>query len=300
MDQTKELPKRVDNHIRETSGYKVLESKIPPEWMIRNVTERDYGIDCYIELVDANNRLTGEIAFVQMKSTDTISWRIKDNGFRFYKVEKSTTNYLSGFKIPTYVFLVDLSTEDLFFLSVKEYIAEHYDEYSASGTFAYEFSHDSDIFTVDSFLKSFQRNNQYDQFRNELQYFISNLHHYIDFLWEHNNLDCFIQIEREEMMFFEAMHRNITFLQNHFGITGNLPTIEELSKKGNSKYGDDYNQTLFEGVLTDLFDDFKSSVLDLVDSIKDLITQRERNYWFLEKSYIFNYFFNLDKTQLFE
>ena len=94
------LPQRADNHIRETAGYKVLESKIPAEWMIRDVTEKDYGIDCYIELVDNNNRLTGEIAFIQMKSMDAISWRIKDNGFRFYKIEKSTTNYLSSFKIP--------------------------------------------------------------------------------------------------------------------------------------------------------------------------------------------------------
>ena len=76
---------------------------IPVEWIIRDVTEKDYGIDCYIELVDAESRLTGEIGFVQMKTTDKVDWRIKDKGFRFYKVEKSTTNYLSGFKILTYV-----------------------------------------------------------------------------------------------------------------------------------------------------------------------------------------------------
>ncbi len=299
MEQKKDLPRRADNHIRETLGYKVLENKIPAEWMIRDVSERDYGIDCYIELVDADNRLTGEIAFVQMKSTDAISWRIKDNGFRFYKVEKSKTNYLSGFKIPTYVFLVDLSTEELFFLSVKEYIAEHYDKYSASETFAYEFSHDSDIFTVDSFLKSFQRNNQYDQFRNELQYFISNLHHYIDFMWEHNHRDCFMQIEREDMMFFEAFHRNINFLQRYFHTTNRIPTIEDLARKGKIVYGENYEQTLFEGVLTDMFDVFKQSILELVDIIVDSITIKEHHYWLKEKNYIFNYFYNLDKAKLF-
>ena len=293
------LPQRADNHIRETAGYKVLESMIPAEWMIRDVTERDYGIDCYIELVNADNRLTGEIAFVQMKSTDSISWRIKDNGFRFYKVEKSTTNYLSGFKIPTYIFLVDLSTKELFFLSVKEYIAEHYDEYLSSGTFAYEFSHDRDIFSVESFLKSFLRNNQYDQFRNELQYFISNLQQYIDFLWEHNNRDCFMQIEREDMMFFEALHRNIDFLQRYFNTTNRIPTIENLAKNGKAIYGEDYEQTLFEGVLTDVFDLFKQSILELVDIIVDLITHKECHYWLWEKNYIFNYFNNLNREEIF-
>ena len=148
---------------------------IPPEWMIRDVTERDYGIDCYIEIVDTDNSLTGEIAFVQMKTTGRIDWRIKDKGYRFTKVEKTTTNYLNGFKIPTYLFFIDLSTKELFFLSVKEYILEHYEEYKKPDTLVYEFFHDGNAFTVDAFLDTFRRNNLYEQFRNELQYFISNI-----------------------------------------------------------------------------------------------------------------------------
>ena len=299
MEYSKELPLRADNHIRETVGYKVLESNVPAEWMIRDVTERDYGIDCYIELVNADKRLTGEIAFVQMKTTDKIDWRIKDKGFRFYKVERSTTNYLNGFKIPTYLFLVDLSTKEMFFLSVKEYLLEHYKEYLTPGTFAYEFSHDSDVFTVDAFLKSFHRNNQYDQFRNELQYFISNLHNYIDFMWEHNDRDGFMPIEQEDMMFFEALHRNIDFLQGYFNTINRIPSIEDLARKGKAIYGDNYEQTLFESVLTDLFDVLRVSVLELVDIIIDLITEREHYYWLSEKNYIYNYFYNLDKTKLF-
>ena len=234
-----------------------------------------------------------------MKSTDAISWRVKDGGFRFYKVEKSTTNYLSGFKIPTYLFLVDLSTQEMFFLSVKEYIAEHYYEYSTSDTFSYEFSHDNNIFTVDSFQKSFYRNNQYDQFRNELQFFISNIKQYIDFMCEHDNRDCFMQIESEEMLFFEALHRNITFLQMYFKTSNVLPSMEYLIKKGKKIYGDDYEQTLFEGVLTDMFNAFKQSVLEIVDIIIELVTIKECHYWLYKRNYIFNYFNNLNKEHLF-
>lgn len=187
----------------------------------------------------------------------------------------------------------------MFFLSVKEYILEHYKDYLNPGSFAYEFSHDRDNFMVDAFLKSFQRNNQYDQFRNELQYFISNLHHHIDFMWEHNNRDCFMQIEQQDMMFFEALHRNIDFLQGYFNTTNRMPSIEDLVKKGKAVYGEDYERTLFEGVLTDLFDVFKASVLELVDIIVELITVREHYYWLREKNYIFYYFYNLDKTRLF-
>lgn len=298
MERPIELPKRADNHIRETSGNKVLESLIPSEWIIRSVTERDYGVDCYIELVDEQNRLTGEIVFVQMKATDKINWR-KDNGFKFHNIEKTTTNYLKSFIIPTYLFLVDLSTREMFFVPVKEYIAEHYEEYMEHDTFAYEFYSNSNFFTVDAFLRSFRRNNLYDQFRNELQYFISNMYHYVDFMRRHNNLDFFLQIEQEEMMFFEAMHRNISFLQNYFETINKLTPLELLDKIGRTKYGDAYEQTLFEGILTDFYDEFKTSVMEVFDKVKELVTKKEGYFWLKERTYIFNYFINTDKDLLY-
>lgn len=300
MEQSIELPKRTANHIRETSSLKILKNVIPSEWIIRDVTERDYGVDCYIELVDEQIRLTGEIAFIQLKSTDQINWRVSDNGIRFCKVAKSTTNYLNCFKIPTYLFLVDLSTKELFFLSVKEYILEHYYEYSNEGSFAYDFFKESNRFTVEAFLSNFRRNNQYDRFRNELQYFISNLHQYIDFMREHNNRDCFLQIEQEDMIYFEAIHKNISFLQKYFGMTCVFSPLKELEKKGQVKYGDNYENTLFEGVLTELFDDFKKAVLEIVNRIIELVTKKESYYWLIEKIYIFNYFSNIDTKKLFD
>lgn len=298
MEPALEFPKRADNHIRESASYKVLQSKIPSEWIIRDVTERDYGIDCYIELVDEQHMLKGEIAFVQMKSKDNLGWR-NDNGLRFDKIERSTTIYLKSFMIPTYIFLADLTTKELFFMSVKEYIAEHYAEYTGSKTFVYEFHRDRNRFTIDAFSKSFRRNNRYEQYRNELQYFITNVNLYIDFMQVHNNLDCFLQIESGEMMVFESMHRNISFLQNYYETNHRLTSIEVLYKRGEEKYGDPYEQTLFEGILTDFYDEFKQSILEIVDITKELVTKKECFYWMLEKKYIFDFFKNVDKDGLF-
>lgn len=299
MEPALEFPKRADNHIRESASYKVLQSKIPSEWIIRDVTERDYGIDCYIELVDEQHMLKGEIAFVQMKSKDNLGWR-NDNGLRFDKIERSTTNYLKSFMIPTYIFLADLTTKELFFMSVKEYIAEHYAEYTDSKTFVYEFYRDRNRFTIDAFLKSFRINNQYNQYRNELQYFIANLYQCIEFMQDHNNRDSFMQIEPEDMIFFEAMHRNISFLQNYFGTINKLTPVEILYERGKTKYGDAYEHTLFEGVLTDIYDEFKASVVEIFDIIKELVTQKERYYWLMERFYVFNCINNMNIDKLFD
>ena len=54
------LPERIDKHITETSSYKIFSCEIPDSWIIREVTERDYGIDCYIEVVNNRNEVTGD------------------------------------------------------------------------------------------------------------------------------------------------------------------------------------------------------------------------------------------------
>jgi hypothetical protein len=262
-------------------------------------SERDYGVDCYIELVDAEKRLTGEIAFVQLKSTEKIGWN-GNKCFKFYKVEKSTTNYLNSFKIPTFIFLVDISMKEMFFLSVKECILEHYNDYMVNAKFTYEFSFARDLFRKDVFLEKFKKYNLYAQYRNELQFFIANLNSYISFLREHYYRDEFMQIDTEDMMLFEALHRNIDFLQIYYKTNNRIPSIKQLADEGKRKYGDPYNQTLFEGVLTDRFDVFKKSVLELVGVIKETIIKKEQVYWMKEKNYIFNHFLNLKEKTLFD
>ena len=96
------------------------------------------------------------------------------------------------------------------------------------------------------------------------------------------------------------MHRNISFLQDYFGTINKLTPIEILDEEGRNKYGEAYEQTLFEGILTDLFDKFKDSVLEIVDRIKELVTQKESEYWWRERNYIFHYFYNLDRDSLFD
>ena len=46
-----EFPKRALTHISESASWKILQNCLPPEWIIRDVTERDYGVDCYLEIV---------------------------------------------------------------------------------------------------------------------------------------------------------------------------------------------------------------------------------------------------------
>ena len=41
----------------ESESWRLLQTLAPHEWIVRELTERDYGIDCYIELVSAEDIL---------------------------------------------------------------------------------------------------------------------------------------------------------------------------------------------------------------------------------------------------
>lgn len=287
------MPKRADTHIEESASHRILHNTVPDEWIIRDVTERDYGVDCYIELVDENNFLTGEMAFVQMKAIDKIDWR-RDGGYKYYQVKKTTTNYLLQMSLPTYIFFTDISTEEVFFVSVKQYVKEHYKDYcQATDKFVFEFYKADCLFSKSSFQTSFKLTNNYQQYRNEIQYFIANIQNYVNFQMEHDGRDGFMQIEVEDMLFCEAMINNIRFLQEYLKTDNHLPSVENMKAEGEKTYRDSYENTIFEGVLTKHYELFKASVLELAGRLKDIIANREMYYWLHTRNYIFNHFLNL-------
>lgn len=62
-------PQRDIRHISETASIKLFNSLVPDHWLVREVTERDYGIDLYLEIVDDRHRVTGKHISIQLKST---------------------------------------------------------------------------------------------------------------------------------------------------------------------------------------------------------------------------------------
>ena len=86
------LPKRHPTHIKETLSYKLFKESIPDHWLVRELSERDYGIDALIELVTLDNQVTGKLISIQLKSTDNFKFN-SFNKFTVYSIEKQTTNY---------------------------------------------------------------------------------------------------------------------------------------------------------------------------------------------------------------
>lgn len=148
------FPERHPNHISETSSYKKFQNAIPDTWIIREQTERDYGIDVVLELTQNDNQVSGKMTSIQLKSTKEITF----NKSRYYKhsgINKKTTNYWLNSNLPTFLFFTDQVSTNIYYLSIQQYVREYFSEYDSNETFAYRISLEN-IFNPEVFIKDFK------------------------------------------------------------------------------------------------------------------------------------------------
>lgn len=171
------LPKRVPQHISESASFKLFSSKIPNSWIVREVTERDYGIDCYLELVNDENELTGHLASIQLKSRQKIPWTQEDT-YTLSEVNISTSNYWYNSLVPVFIFLTDIDEQEVYFESVGYHIKRNFDEFRKQTKFNYVFKK-SHLFKGKDGIFSFKFDYYYEYYRarfeSELLFFLSNL-----------------------------------------------------------------------------------------------------------------------------
>lgn len=288
------LPKRVPQHISETASFKLFSSKMPDTWIIRDITERDYGIDCYLELVNDDNELTGELALIQLKSRQSIPWTIEEY-YNLTGVDIATSNYWYKFAVPVFIFLADIDNQELYFVSVDYRIKRNFSEFVKQGTFNYKFKK-SDRFEgkdgIFSFKFSFYHEYYRQQFENEFLFFLSNLQHFQDFQNEHDNRDFHLGIEDTDLIYFEAMHRNIKFLCTYLNIENPIPTLTELKKRSREKFKGEFHYELYEHDLTEWVGEFQKLTLEISKELKSFL-DGELKYWLIVNPTVFNYVNNI-------
>ena len=113
------FPNRTPGHIFESASFQRLANCLPDAWILRHVSERDYGIDCLIEPVSEENLdVKGELMAIQIKSRDSIGWREEDNSTpkkaTFSGIGISTVNYWRHLPIPVFLCIHDRSTDSLY------------------------------------------------------------------------------------------------------------------------------------------------------------------------------------------
>ena len=288
-----QLPTRDAKHVTETSSYKIFSRNIPDHWIIREVSERDYGIDCYIELVNNQNQVTGELISVQLKGKQKIKWT-KNDYFTFSGINISTTNYWMKFPTPVFICLVDLETEEVFYSSVKESVRKNFYSYIKQDTFSYKiYKKDKlEVSTLENFIFSYFSDKHWKNLDININTFLTKYARYTDFIKENPGRDCFMGVDIDRVLYLKVFYENIRFLCLHFQIEWKLKSISDYFSESQKSFGDAYyiHEYYIDEIVTKL-----GELLPPVSlKIKDHITNIESEYWYIMDLQLYNLVINID------
>lgn len=290
------LPNRNKNHISESESLRILKSAIPEHWILREVTERDYGIDCYIELVNVNNQLTGDIVSVQVKSKDKIEW---DNqnipNTKLYNVKIETTNYWNGSVIPVILCLVDVSKEEVYIVPVKEFIRQSYSEYIKQDKFSYTFRKDYKLTRhPDDYMKLIvfyflEKNRVY--FETNMLIFFASIKRDREFINMNTGRDYFMGIELEREVELRALIVQIRDLCHYLYIDWDLKPYEEYQLESQLEFGRAYS--IYEKHMTMILEKLDKKIDVVYKKCKHLVLKIEQQYWIESDNTLYNYLCNI-------
>ena len=114
-----DFPKRDITHIIERQALEILTQQLPKEWIVREMTERDYGIDLYIEIIKEDKQVTGNLIAIQVKGKEKIEFNTEGT-FTFYTIKKSTLNYWLNLPVPVFFIVVCIETEQSYWCNVRD------------------------------------------------------------------------------------------------------------------------------------------------------------------------------------
>lgn len=292
------LPERVDKHITETNSFKIFSNNIPDSWIIREVTERDYGIDCYIELVNNKNQVTGELISIQLKGKQGISWT-KEDYFTFSGINISTSNYWNRFPTPVFICLVDTISKEVFFCPIKSRIRQNYYDYAKQDKFSYRVYRTDklELNNLSSFIVSYFQEKRIDDLERNLSTFISHYQQYQDFIGENIGRDCFMGVENNRVLYLKHFYNNLRFLCYFFNIDWSIDALENYFKRSQKNFGDDY--TIYEQEIDEVVTELDKKVTPIMLTLKEHITNKEQEYWMITDIHLFNLMINVnDKGEM--
>ena len=288
------FPNRNQNHIKETSSWKIFEGMIHSNWIVRQLTERDYGVDAYIEIVNNNGEIAGDICFIQLKSSDRINWEHGQK--KLSGIKKSTINYWLNLPAPVYIFWVDLSKSRLFFSPVKEVIRNTYKEFlKGSETMSIPFN-EKDEFGTElgeiRFIVNYFNEKEFPDIVNLLRLLIIHSKEYYDFIISNQGRDYFLQVEEERQIKLVHLYNLCKTLANFYLLKWNVTKLDSLYKKDSEMWDDGYD--LHENSLSLILSELEDVFIQILELSKEIITNYQKDFWKKEFRLIYSMYKKLD------
>ena len=283
-----ELPKRTTEHIKESASWKILQGQTPAEWIIREVTERDYGIDAYVELTNEKGEITGDLCSIQLKGTSAIEWRdVLEGGSKVEGMKEgvlsgipvSTVNYWMRLPVPVFLVWADIGEGKAYYCLVNREVRVRYEEFlnqqSMSFPFLSGFELGSEIGRL-GFKAMHWAEKMLPECWNALRGILIHWEQYLDFILEYQGRDNHLGIESDEEMMLFHLYKNCKLAAMSLDITWDVLDLHTVYTKDWESWKDPY-YLLHQKSGADIMESLQPVYVEVLKRAKRSVTGK--TYW---------------------
>jgi hypothetical protein len=279
-------PQRTDTHITETESWRLLQAVAPKEWIVRDVTERDYGIDAYIEIATPGGSITGNLVSIQLKGVDQINWKEADDGAKSRQatspqIKTTTANYWLGLPVPVFLFVADLAERSVYFATVESQLRAQHEKLASQDKLTLKL-HDAANLGSETGRKLFRmlvaREQLQPQFVFQVTTLLSSVQTFGDFILHNQGYDMFMEVDDDRHLQFRAIYdclqTSALILQGNWQIE----SLNDLYKRDRQQWKDKYS-FLHEATLDDVLKKLEAVFSSLVRKSLALVLEKQPDYW---------------------
>ncbi|HEV2804760.1 MAG TPA: DUF4365 domain-containing protein [Chthoniobacterales bacterium] len=278
-----EYPIRAATHEIESESWKVLITKTPSAWVVRQVSERDYGVDFYAEIANEERQITGEVFSGQLKGTTGLSQNA-DGTATWSGIKHSTINYWMGLPMPVFLFVTDLTTSEVWYSPVKQHVRRNYSAFKAQKTLGFSLTR-VDLRTQNdqgSFLAHYFREKHFDHFHNYLRELLMRWQELWDFIQANQMRDVFLCVEDEIQLQFIQLYRSLEFLASAFEIGWSVQDLSRAFEGDRRTWKEDWCD-LHEETLDRVLKQIEPIFISVFEAAVGFVYQDEGAYWAIKE-----------------
>jgi hypothetical protein len=287
----KMYPRRSQSHLVEARSKRIFQLAIPPEWMPRELSENDYGIDFLLEFSGASNEIRGQVAAIQLKGTES---GFSDSACRPVRINRTTFNMWLEYEAPVFLVLVDVASERVYFKSIEEECRRNYRAYRGTASLSVTFDFfPSDVYNPEAMLSAYKTAKLLRRMDDELPSIMSL---YRDFVVLHTSRyrrDGHMPVdgdgsydpraphgvhthERKLRDLYERMRR----ISSVVDVDWSIPTVDEIVKR--SAWTPEWGNEMYEAQFTATLDYLDDRMAAISIKLREIIG-RCTDYWSIRR-----------------
>lgn len=297
-------PQRPSTHINETDSWKILQNSVPSEWLLRGVTERDYGIDCYLEMIGNDGSVRGDLISIQLKGTKSLDWKQNDKNNRqettFSGIKIETINYWMNLAVPVFLCIAETSTRKLYFAPIKNQVRTQYKKYRHQQSLGFTLSTkhllDDDQGLL-NFIICYVQEKNFNKLTELSRLLLIHLPQYYEFIINNQGLDPFLGVEPDEEIMFLHIYMTLHNICEILAIDWDIKWLSDIYSE-DKKTWEDSCYHLHNLALTQIMPQLNKILIEVLKSIKKIMTVYQKDFWEINEYILYRKALVLDVSKL--